>query len=328
MQPTPGDVHVNTPLTNISIAYIQSSAKFVASLVFPNVPVAKQADRYWTFDRGEFNRDEARERAPGTESAGGGFAMDSTPTYYCRVVAFHKDVNDQTRANADSQVNLDRLTTRYVTSKLLIRREKSFVARYFQPGVWAYEFTGVAAAPAAGQVLRWSDANSNPIEDIRLAKRTMLENTGFEPNTLTLGKHVYDALLDHPDLVDRIKYGQTPGAPAIVQRQAMAALFEVERILVMEAIENIAPEGQTAVHRFIGPKRALLTYAPPEPALETPSAGYTFSWTGFLGASQDGMRMKSFRMEPLESDRLEGQMAYDQRVVASDLGLLFNDIVA
>jgi hypothetical protein len=41
--------------------------------VFPNIPVQKKSDRYYTYDRGDFNRDEMEERAPGTESEGSGY---------------------------------------------------------------------------------------------------------------------------------------------------------------------------------------------------------------------------------------------------------------
>ena len=97
-QPTKGDVHVNKPLTNISIAYMQQATNFVADTVFPNIPVAMQSDRYYTYDRGYFNRDEMQERAPGTESAGSGYEVDNTPTYYAKVYAFHHDVPDQVRS--------------------------------------------------------------------------------------------------------------------------------------------------------------------------------------------------------------------------------------
>ena len=45
--PTRGDVHVNKPLTNISIAYMQMAENFIADKVFPNISVAKQSDRYF-----------------------------------------------------------------------------------------------------------------------------------------------------------------------------------------------------------------------------------------------------------------------------------------
>jgi len=41
-QPTNSDVHVDAALTNISVAYVQNAADFVAGRAFPNVPVSKQ----------------------------------------------------------------------------------------------------------------------------------------------------------------------------------------------------------------------------------------------------------------------------------------------
>ena len=104
-------------------------------------------------------------------------------------------------------------------------------------------------------------------------------------------------------------------------------LFEIERILVMRSIENTATEGATASHSFIGGKNALLAYVAPRPGLMTPSAGYNFSWTGFLGAGQEGNRIKRFRLERQESDRVEVQMAFDQKLIAADLGYFFSSIV-
>jgi hypothetical protein len=145
---------------------------------------------------------------------------------------------------------------------------------------------------------------------------------------LVLGKAVYDALIDHPDIVDRIKYGQTPGHPAMANLEALMKLLEVERILVMKAIENTAKEGATNSHSFIGGKHALLCYSAPRPGIMTPTAGYTFSWTSFVGAGQEGNRIKRFRLEQIESDRVEIQMAFDSKLVAADLGYLFLSVVS
>ena len=100
------------------------------------------------------------------------------------------------------------------------------------------------------------------------------------------------------DIVGRLDRGQTTG-PVVVMRENLAALFELEQVLVMDAIHNTAKEGATASHSFIGGKHALLCYAAPSPGLMTPSAGYTFSWTGYVGASDNGVRIKRFRMEEL-----------------------------
>lgn len=328
-QPTVSDVHVNAMLTTLSVAYRQDQSRFVADRVFPVVSVNKQSDRYFVYNRGDFNRDDMQLRAPGTESAGSGYTLDNTPSYFCDEWALHKDVPDQVIANADAVINPMRDAAEFLTLKALIRREKAFAAKYFAGSIWTSDFDGVASANswAGGSVLQWNDANSTPIEDIRKASTTVLERTGFMPNLLVLGKAVYDALIDHPDLVDRIKYGQTPGSPAIVNRQALAALFEVDRVEIMSAIENTANENATASHSFIGGKKALLVYAAPNPGIMTPSGGYTFEWSGMYGAMA-GQRINSFRMDHLKSTRVEIETCFDQKLVSADLGFFIDTAVA
>src|ERR1035437_514376 len=135
-QPTVSDVHVNKPLTNISIAYIQDAKDFVADKVFPIVPVMKQSDRYFVYTKAYWFRTEAKVRADATESAGSGFEVDNTPSYYAPVVAVHKDVGDQIRANADTPLDMDRDATLFVTQQLLLKREKDFFNKFFTIDTW------------------------------------------------------------------------------------------------------------------------------------------------------------------------------------------------
>lgn len=340
-QPSRSDVHVNRPLTNISIAFIQSREAFVAGRVFPTIPVGKQSDAYFVYDRGDFNRDDMKERLPGTESAGSTYELGDD-TYYARTRALHRDIPDQVRANADSPISLDREATEFVTHKALINREVNWVSKYFTPAnpgdIWTFDVDGVAEAGDispefdprevdSNKVLQWNNAASTPIEDIRRAKRTVLEETGFEPNRLTLGMATYDALVDHPDIVGRIDRGQTTGA-AKANLVTLADLFEVDNVYVMKAVANTSRKGQGAQHKFIGGSHALLSYAPENPGIMTPSAGYTFNWTGLIGSGEDGVRIKRFRQEQLASDRVEIEASYDQKRIAPDLGYFFGSIVS
>jgi len=341
IQPSRGDVHVNKPLTNISVAYMQDESNFIAGQVFPIIPVAKQSDAYFTYERGDFNRDEMEERTPGTESAGGTYEIGND-TYYARKRAFHRDVPDDVRANADDPIDLDSEATAFVTQKALINREVNWASKYFTAGApgdtWTFDVDGVASGATAAasfdptdaannDVLQWNDASSTPVEDIRRGRRFVQESTGFKPNCLTLSQPVYDALIDHPDVVGRIDRGQTVGA-ARANLVTLADLFELDKVLVMGAVKNTARKGQTASHSFIGGKNALLTYSPRTPGIMTPAAGYTFAWTGLFGMTPQGFRIKKFRMEHLESDRVEIDAAYDQKKVAADLGYFFGGIVA
>ena len=330
MNPTPGDLHVNGPLTNVSLAFSQDASAFVANRVFPNIPVNHKSDVYYTYEKGEFMRDQAEERAPATESAGGGFTI-GTDDYSCKVWAIHKDVDDQSRANADSQFNLDSDATEWVTEQLMIRREKLFVNTFMQGGVWGYDYDGVAGSPGANEVRQWSDyTNSDPLKNVEDAQDAVHIATGKRPNVMVIGRQVWSALKHHPDLIDRVKYSGGVGndRPAKVTLQALADLMELDEILVMDATENTAKEGQTPSFSFIGGKTALLAYRAASPGLKVASAGYTFSWTGYLGATSEGTRIKKFRKESIESDRIEGSMAHVQKVVSSELGAFFDTIVA
>lgn len=326
MTPSPSQVHVNVPLTNISIAHMQSLDGFVADKVFPVVPVTKQSDLYYEYDRADFNRSQMQQRAPGAETAGGSFRLSTNP-YFAKVFGLHKDIPDQVRANADSILSLDKAASRFLGLQAVLSREIDWAAAYFKAGVWAKDVTGVAGAPGANQVKQWNDPTSTPIEDIRGWKTYVLEQTGIEPNGLVLGQRVWDKLVDHPDILDRIKGAATPGNPAIATRQAVAAFFELQNIWVMKGIQNTADENQAASHSFIGGKRALLVYSAPAPDLMTPSGGYTFAWKGYLGGTSS-VQIKRFRLEAIASDRVEIEETRDQKMVSSALGVMFDTVVA
>ena len=323
-QPNINSVHIVAILTNISVAYLQNQTNFIADKVFPVIPVDKKSDKYFVYTKNDWFRDEAQRRAPGTESAGGGYNL-STATYSADVFAFHKDVDDQTVANADAPLNPLREATEFVTRRLMLRRELQFVSDFFTTGIWADDVTGVAGTPTSGQTKQWSDyASSDPISDIENGKSEMLGTTGMEPNTLVLGYDVFKALKNHPDLVDRIKYTSSQ----TITTDMLAAMFDIPRVMVAKAVKATNVEGAAEAYGFAHGKKALLAYVAPQPGLMTPSAGYTFSWTGVSGGLGATIGTSQFRMESIKADRIEAEMAFDNKVISADLGYFWDTIVA
>lgn len=323
-QPNINSVHVDAILTNISVAYLQNQDNFIADKVFPVVPVDKKSDKYFTYTKNDWFRDEAQRRADGTESAGSGYNL-STGTYSADVWAFHKDVGDQTVANADAPLNPLREATEFVTRRLLLRKEIQFVSDFFTTGVWADDVTGVAGAPSSGETKQWSDySSSDPINDIEAGKSEILSNTGMEANTLVLGYEVFRQLKNHPDLVDRIKYTSSQ----TITEDMLARMFDLDRVLVAKAVKATNNEGATDAYSFAYGKSALLCHTASAPGLLTPSAGYTFAWTGVSGGIGSTIGVSSFRMESLKAERVEAEMAFDNKVIGSDLGYFWNTIVA
>jgi hypothetical protein len=315
---------VDAILTNISVAYLQNQDNFIADKVFPVIPVDKKSDKFFTYTKNDWFRDEAQRRAGGTESAGGGYGL-STDSYSADVFAFHKDVDDQTLYNADAPLNPLREATEFVTRRLMLRKEIQWNTDFFATGIWANDYDGVAGSPTTNEVKQWSDyAASDPIDDIEDAKAGILSTTGMEANTLVLGYDVFRTLKNHPDIVDRIKYTSSQTVTA----DMLAAMFDVPRVIISKAVKATNNEGATAAYSFTSGKKALLCHVAPTPGLLTPSAGYSFSWTGVSGGLGATVGTSQFRMESLKADRIEAEMAFDNKVIASDLGWFWDSVVA
>lgn len=337
--PTPGDVHVNQPLTSISVAAMQDASGFVADSMFPNIPVRKQADIYFKYDRGDFSRDQFRKRAPGTESTGGGYKI-AQDTYYAEKWSLHKDITEEEIANADEPLNPEMDAAAWLGEQGMISREVNFAANFLATGAWTGidgvtgDLQGTSASPNGNEIIQWDQATSTPIEDVKANADKINLLTGKRPNKLAIGREVWTKLSDHPDLVDRIKYsgGVSPTQAAIISLQAAAALFELGQIVVMSGIQTTSdenPDFETSrTTAFISGKKGLLAYAAPRATVKEISAGYTFSWTGLLGAAANGMRVKRWWMDEISSTRIEGDMAYAQKRVCTDAAILMFDLVA
>lgn len=317
-QPNKTQVHIDRPLDSISIAYMQDQMAFVADASAPVVEVEKQSDLYFEFDRRAFMSNEVRPRGDAEESRGAGYSLSTEP-YYCINYALHKDIGDQTRANTDSPLNSDRNAVQWLTHQHLINKEQRFAEVAFAPG-WGTTVTGASNT-------WWDDyINSTPILTIDQAKVQVVQRSGRMPNVAVLGIDVRNALKEHPDLVDRVKYTSS----SLLPDAEIARLLGVDKVLTAYSVSDTRPEGHPGgpTPGFVVPaKSALLMYVPPAPSIETPSAMYTFSWRGLRGDRRAGMSIRKFRREENDADRVVADCAFVHKRVGPDLGVLFHNIV-
>lgn len=325
--PTRANTHIDRALTNISVQYFNDPANFVADQVFPSVPVQNQSDRYFVYLREDWFRDDAKERAMGTESAGGDYDVDNTPSYFCKKYAFHKDITEEERVNQNAPLQPDADATAFVVDKIRLNKENNWARTFFVPGVWYQDLVGAGTGSAGTSVTYWDDyANSDPLKDIQTMATNMAEVTGKRPNTITMGRRVYDALLLHPDILDRIKFTQT----GIMTRDLLTAFFDVERIYVAQAIQNTAVKGRDAQMQFMLGSNVLLSYTAPRPGLRTATAGYTFTWVGLMGANALGGRINRIPIpiRGIGTERIECELAYDMKVISKDMGAFIQGAVS
>lgn len=334
--PTYSDVHVNAPLSTLSIATLQSDADFISARVFPVVPVQKASDIYFTYDRGLWLSDQARVRGDGTPSAGGGYTL-SQSTYSCEVYAYHQDVGPRVMANADSPLQPLNDATMFVTQKLAIARERQFVTKFFTTGVWTGSTTGTDITPST----KWDAASgATPIKDIEAQQFNMRKLTAKWANRLVLGTNVYQALKNHDDFLQRIKYTErgvvTPDIMAAVlapPNQVEAADGGAFEVIVASSVYNSANEGAAdSITWTATDTDALLCYAAPNPGIRTQSAGYIFTWVPVAGYQA---RIRQLPMPELgvgadgtPTQRVEGEISFDMHVVTSDCGVYFSAATA
>lgn len=328
----PSDVHVNQPLTQLMVAYYQSSPnQWIADKVFPNIPVQQQTDFYYKMGRRSFLQTNARKRAPSTETPGTDWNF-TKDTFMCETWGLHYDIEDQLRANADSNFTLDATGTDLITEQMLLRRELEWHSNFFKTGVWAADLTGIASGtPTADQFLRFDNTASSPIETFQKLRRAFHKRTGIRANFAVFGTDVWDALLLHPEIIERVKY--TQAIPGEIAPQLIANALQIRNIYVSEAVqavdldEELSADPVPDTEYVADPSSVLLGFAPPRPQKGIPSAGYTFSWNGYLGASAFGGRIKRFRMEPIASDRIEIEASFDFKIVAPELGTFLENAV-
>lgn len=317
MRPTAKQVHVDTLLTNISIGY--RNASYIADRLFPVVPVNKQSNIIPNYEQSHWFRNEATRRASGTRSVRGGYKVDNTNTYYCDRFSFAKEVDDETRENADIPYDLDRDAVVFATDKLMMTREVAFAADFFTTSVWGADKVG------GTDFTRWDDyGSSDPLRDVTKYKDEVEGKIAVEANKMVIGKQVKVQLQWHPDLIDAIKYTQR----GQLTEDLMASLFEVKNLFVGRSIYTTTKQGvaeASVSYSRIWGKHCLLLYTPDAPSLLNPAAGYTFVWQRVANALQ---YIKRMRDEEREVDIVEANSYFDQKVTGAAGGIFLSGVVS
>jgi hypothetical protein len=310
---TSRDVHADAYLTNLSIGY--KNDLYIADQVAPIVPVRRQSDIIPKYDQSHWFRNQSVIRAPGTLSERGGFTVNTDDHYYCPRYSFGFEIADETRDNTDAPYDLDRDGTAFVTDRLMMKREINWASRYFTTGIWGADVTPSVLWDVYG--------TSTPLVDLTTYQDAVEGRIARMPNLLVMGKQVFSELKWHPDLMDKIKYTQR----GVVTTDLLAALIDIERILVGRAIFTASAEGTaeaSVVYQRIWGNDALLLYTPSAPSLMTPAATYTFSWQRVPNAIQYFTRKRN---DEREIDILEGNTYFAHHVTSNRAGQFINNPV-
>lgn len=312
--PTYNDVLAVDPvLTNLLVGYMQADSRFVADRVFPAVPVDKADGTYYIFTKKYWFLDEMKPRSPGTPFPEGNYGVEST-TFATLQYALANRIADEVRANSTVPMDLEQAGVRWLAQQMLIRKERAWAADFMKTSVWGNDDTTATD---------WDDYSAgDPAANVSTAKQTISVATGYDARTMVCGLVVYEALKIHPDIIDRVKY--TTAATAAAVQQAIAAVLDLDELIVGRASYNSANENATATYAAVIDDDALICHVNPSAGIMGATCGKTFAWAPGGGI---GSVLPMYRDEMNQADVLRAKMQWDQKATATDLGYFFSDIV-
>lgn len=323
---TPSAVHLDELLTNLSINYVTEQS-FLADKIFPVVDVAKKSDMFTTFDPDEANREDADSvtlLAPRTEP--NRFDVShGKDSYMAKVYGLGFDIDTQTAANMDMNLKVRERKAGQLMDKLLKKRDRDFIATFLKAGVWGLDLAGTT------DFTKWSDAASTPIEDVRKWKRDFqIRNYGLKANKMVITQDIVDELMSNPQILGRINGGASVSNPALIDMALLAQIFSIEEIVIADAVTNTAAQGAAGTGEYMITDQILLTHTPANAGLDMPASGLIFAWNAIPNVSW-GISMESFTDDALAriqvAEVVHGKMAYDMKVVGSNLGTFIQDVI-
>ncbi|MBF0371234.1 MAG: major capsid protein [Magnetococcales bacterium] len=257
---------VDPVLSRIALGY--KNATHVGSILFPHVPVLLAGGKILRFGKESFKLYSAR-RAPGSNTKRVDFGYESDP-YTLAQESLEGKVPREHLREAQTSPGLD--LGRRATTNVMRLVALSLEYEQGQLATNANNYDSDHKVTLSG-TSQWSDGASDPTGDINAGKEAIRASVGVEPNVLLLSAKAFNALKNHPTIIERIKYtGRDSVTPDL-----LAGLWDLERVVVGKAVTSDDAGTLTDVWG----KDAVLAYVPASPSgMEEPSFGYTYTLKG------------------------------------------------
>ena len=225
--------------------------------------------------------------------------------YSTKENGWEEPVDDRERNLYANKFDADVVAVRRATQHILRGQEKRIADKVFN----ATNFTNHDVDN------EWNDAaNATPIADVETAKLAVRSACGMVANTLVISYSTYSDLKQCADIVDRLIY-TFPGIDINrLTSQQLAAIFDVERVLVGGAVYDSAKKGQAASIADLWSNEYAMVTVTSSGDLTQPCIGRTFLWTS---ESPDNVVTEQYRDETRRSDIFRVRHDTDEAFIQS-----------
>lgn len=309
--------HLDAALTEFAKRFTQDG--LIADQVAPIVPVGRQTDVYWIYDRASQMLTEKQLRAPGAPAERTRMTL-SKDSYLCNSHALAAEIPDEERASYADVGDIEQDATQNMIAKLLLQRENDLATMMT-------DSAQVTNNVDLSTGVQWSSNNSVPADDVETAK-ALVAKSGVRANMMVIGYDVYRKLILHPTI--RRFYSTGSGnanySGRSLNAQDLATYFGIDNVLVGSAV-SVAGDGATA--SFVWGKHAVVMYVSPGASRRDVSAVKTFRWTGAPGTAGGIGVVKARNPDPTAKGDIVGVDDYYQlKITAIETAYLIKDAVA
>lgn len=301
----------NPLLAAVAVKFLQDQRAFVANALAPIFNSGLQsADYYVLNSENILNVPGNIKRAPGSPYNRSRMAV-SDDVYNCKEYGLEEPVDDGEREKYANSFDADAAAVRRVVGLLMLNRE--IRVRNLATG---------GSVDSSSPSTKWDAANSDPIGDVDAAKTAVFNGCGLEANLMVINRDVFNVLKEHPTVLDKIKYTQR----GVVTEELLAGVFGVDRCAVAKTLQNSAQEGQTLSPASIWSDSVVLAHVTEAQDLMVPNFARSFVWTRFSG--RNGIRVESYRDEPVKSDVHRAAQWCDEKLVGASAGYHLSNVLA
>jgi hypothetical protein len=293
---------------------------YIADQILTPVAVPKMLGQYLAWDQG------ATFKLPKTEMAQYGQAnllelAASKRSFSLVTHALQAVIDDLEREQApEAQIELMKVAK--LQNALLLQREIDVAAELLDTAVIT-QTTDLSGSDM------WSSSLSNPVTAIQTAAASL----PTRPNVFIAGRDVINRLRTHPTILSAIQYTERGG---LAPMNALADLFEVDKVLVGDAFKDTAADGLSASKSLIwqesgGGGVALLAYvdpSPPSALMDQPTLGYLPT----LGGGAPATRVSKWTDQNFGTGggvtRIKAETAYGVLVSAPTMAHLWTSVLS
>lgn len=293
---------------------------FVAAQVLPVFETTKQSGKFGKIPIEQLLQNRETARAPGSGYSRGTFSFTDA-SYACEEHGAEEPVDDREAAMYAEYFDAELVAGERALDVVLRNAEKRAADLIFNATTWsgASLFTSITN--------EWDDAtNATPITDVNAAVKKVWENSGLWPNAMVINRRVFRNLRECAQIIDRLKYqGFVDVRSGSITAQALAQVFDLDRLIVAGSPKNSANEGAAvSIAPIWSDEYAMVCRVAVRNDIREPCIGRTFHW-GEDGSSIGGT-VESYRDETVRGDVVRSRHDVDEKVLYVEAGHLLGNV--